>query len=184
MLIQGNPGCTTCVCAQLYPTLCNALDCSPPGSSLQEIFSSKNTVVGCHFLLQGIFPTQEFNPPHILCPLHSRQIFYPLSHRGNQNYSIFLYESCIIQLLGKLSLSFHSANFLLPKGSDSLSSVESTSPQLFQFVPTLRPYSLRLSFYNRFLLLFMNFLGHGWKYLAPPFCQCLNTMSAFLVLCT
>ena len=29
----------------------------------------KNTGVGCHFLLQGIFPTQGSNP-HLLCLLH------------------------------------------------------------------------------------------------------------------
>ena len=34
----------------------------------------KNTGVGCHFLLQGIFPTQESNP----ALLHCRQILYRL----------------------------------------------------------------------------------------------------------
>ena len=38
----------------------------------------KNTGVGCHFLLQGIFPTQGWNPGL----LHCRQILYPLSHQG------------------------------------------------------------------------------------------------------
>ena len=32
----------------------------------------KNTGVGCHFLLQGIFPTQGLNPGL----LHCRQILY------------------------------------------------------------------------------------------------------------
>ena len=32
-------------------------DCRPPGSSIQGYSLSKNTLVGCHFLLQGIFPT-------------------------------------------------------------------------------------------------------------------------------
>ena len=36
-------------------------------------FSSKNVGVGWHFLLQGIFPTQGFNPGL----LHCRQILYP-----------------------------------------------------------------------------------------------------------
>ena len=40
-------------------------------------FSSKNTGVGCHSLLQGIFLTQELN----LGLLHCRWIFYCLSHR-------------------------------------------------------------------------------------------------------
>ena len=39
-----------------------------PGSSALE-FSSKNTGVGRHFLLQGIFPTQGLNPG-LLCLLH------------------------------------------------------------------------------------------------------------------
>ena len=38
----------------------------------------KNTGVGCHFLLQGIFPTQGLNP-HLLCLLHCRQILYTTS---------------------------------------------------------------------------------------------------------
>ena len=38
---------------------------SPPGSSVHEIFSGKNTRVGCHDLLQGIFPTQGIIP-HVL----------------------------------------------------------------------------------------------------------------------
>ena len=40
---------------QSFPTL---QSCSPQGSSVRGIFPSKNTAVGCHFLLQGIFPTQ------------------------------------------------------------------------------------------------------------------------------
>ena len=37
-------------------------------------FPGKNTGVGCHFLLQGIFPTQGSNC--LLCLLHCRQILY------------------------------------------------------------------------------------------------------------
>ena len=41
-------------------------DCSPPGSSGHGDSPGKNTGVGCHALLQGIFPTQGSNPglPH------------------------------------------------------------------------------------------------------------------------
>ena len=52
------------VCAQLCPTLCSPMDCSMPGSSVHWI-SRKNTRVGCHFLLQGIFLIQGSNP-HLL----------------------------------------------------------------------------------------------------------------------
>ena len=41
--------------------------------------SSKNTEVGCHALLQGIFPTQRSNPG---LP-HCRQILYHVSHQGS-----------------------------------------------------------------------------------------------------
>ena len=50
------------MCAQSRPTLCDPVDCSPPGSSIHGIFPGKNTGVGCHFLLQGIFPTWGLNP--------------------------------------------------------------------------------------------------------------------------
>ena len=41
----------------------------------------KNIRVGCHFLLQGIIPTQGSNLG-VLCLLYCRWILYPLSHRG------------------------------------------------------------------------------------------------------
>ena len=41
-------------------------------------FPGKSTGVGCHFLLQGIFPTQGSNPGL----LHCRQTLYHLSHQG------------------------------------------------------------------------------------------------------
>ena len=39
----------------------------------------KTTGVSCHFLLQGVSPTQESNPGL----LHGRQVLYHLSHRGS-----------------------------------------------------------------------------------------------------
>ena len=43
--------------AQLCPTLCDPMDYSPPGSSAHGDCLGKNTGMGCHGLLQGIFPT-------------------------------------------------------------------------------------------------------------------------------
>ena len=44
------------------PTLGIPPVCSPPGSSVHGVsHPGKNTGVGCHFLLQGIFLTQELN---------------------------------------------------------------------------------------------------------------------------
>ena len=47
--------------AQLLLTLCDSMDCSPPGFSNPWNFLGKSTGVGCHFLLQGIFLTQGSN---------------------------------------------------------------------------------------------------------------------------
>ena len=64
----GDPPLCVCVCVcvctvmQSYLTFGNAMDCSPPGSSVHGNFPGKNTGVGCYFLLQGIFLTQGSNP--------------------------------------------------------------------------------------------------------------------------
>ena len=50
-----------CLVAKLCLTLCNPMNCRPTGSSCPWDFPAKNTGVGCHFLLQGIFPTQGSN---------------------------------------------------------------------------------------------------------------------------
>ena len=72
-----------CVCAclvfQSCPTLCNTMDCSPPGSSVHGILQTKSTGVGFHALLQGIFPTRGLNP----CLQHCRRILYRLSLQGS-----------------------------------------------------------------------------------------------------
>ena len=54
---------------QSCSTLCYPMDCSPPGSFVHGDSPGKNTGVGCHALLQGIFPTQESNQC-LLCLLH------------------------------------------------------------------------------------------------------------------
>ena len=58
--------CGLCLITQLRPTLCNPMDCSLPGSSVHGDSPGKNTGVGCHDLLQEIFPAQGLNPglPH------------------------------------------------------------------------------------------------------------------------
>ena len=48
---------------------------SPPGSSVHGNFQGKNTGVGCHDLLQQIFPIQGSNPGL----LHCRRTLYHLS---------------------------------------------------------------------------------------------------------
>ena len=51
-------------------------------------FPDKNTGVGCHFLLQGIFPTQGSNP-HLLHLLHWQMDSLPLHHQLLYSYPTF-----------------------------------------------------------------------------------------------
>jgi len=51
-----------CLVTQSCPALRNPVDCSPPGSSVHRDSPGQNAGVGCHALLQGIFPAQESNP--------------------------------------------------------------------------------------------------------------------------
>ena len=73
---------------QVLSDSCNPLDYSLPGSSVH----GKNTRVGCHFLLQGIFPTQELNSGL----LHYRQILYQLSYKGSLKISLVISHSCLV----------------------------------------------------------------------------------------
>ena len=76
---------------ELYPIrLCHPWD-----------FPGKSAGVDCHFLLQGIFPTQESNPG---LP-HWRQTLYRLSHQGSP-------ESVMTQIIRAFHVSWPSI-FLL-----------------------------------------------------------------------
>ena len=66
-----------CLVTQSCPTLWHPMDCSLPGFLVRGDSPSKNTGMGCHALLQGIFPTQVSNPGFP----HCRQILYHLSHQ-------------------------------------------------------------------------------------------------------
>ena len=76
--LQGHgfhPWLVSSTCPTVQPQyICHALSCSVVSDSLQphELqpaklpcpwdFLGKNAGVGCHFLFQGIFPTQDWNP--------------------------------------------------------------------------------------------------------------------------
>ena len=72
--------------AQSCPTLCDPMECTLPGSSVHGDSPGKSTGVGCHALLQRIFPTQGSN----LGLRHCWQILYCLSHQGNLEVIIVL----------------------------------------------------------------------------------------------
>ena len=54
--------CVLSLVAQACPTLCDPMVCSPPGSSAHGDSPGKNTGVGYHARLQGLFPIQGLNP--------------------------------------------------------------------------------------------------------------------------
>jgi len=60
-------------------TLCDPMDCSPPGSSVHGDSPGKNTGVGCQALRQGIFPTQGSNSGFP----HCSWIHYHPNHQGS-----------------------------------------------------------------------------------------------------
>ena len=67
--------------AQSCPTLWDPHGLQPATLLCPWDSPGKNTGVGCHALLQGIFPTQGSNPGL----QHHRQILYSLSYPGNPN---------------------------------------------------------------------------------------------------
>ena len=81
-----------CVCACTHSVVSDSLQ-SPELSSARLLclwnFPGKNTGVGRHFLLQGIFPTKRWTP-RCLRHLHYRQILDPLSRWVNTVKSSFV----------------------------------------------------------------------------------------------
>ena len=82
------PCCAVLICSVMSNSL-QPMDCRPPGSSIHGNSPGKNTRVGCHALLQGIFPTQGSNPG---LP-HCRQILYQLSYQGSPTAALSNYYS-------------------------------------------------------------------------------------------
>ena len=69
-----------CSLAKSCLTICEPMDCSVPGSSVRGISQARiQEWVGCHFFLQGIFPTQGLNS-HLL---HWQADSLTLNHLGS-----------------------------------------------------------------------------------------------------
>ena len=82
--ISFNGRVTFEVCAQLTSVVSDSfwpMDCNPAGSSVHGNSLGRNTRMGCHALLQGIFPTQGLNL-HLLCLLHWQADSLPLAPSG------------------------------------------------------------------------------------------------------
>ena len=71
--------CECCLFSQLYPILCDPMDCSPPGSAVHGDSPGKNSRVGLPWPPPRDLPNQGSNPR---LP-HCRQIVYHLSHQGS-----------------------------------------------------------------------------------------------------
>ena len=66
------------------------MDHSPPGSSVHGDSSEKNTGVGCHTLLRGVFPTQGLNP----CLPHCKRVSNHLNHQGSPFAGVIKQKPC------------------------------------------------------------------------------------------
>ena len=77
-------------------TLCDPIDCICQAILSME-FSRQEYWSGCHFLLQGIFPTQGSNQ-HLLFLLHWQVDSLLLSHLGSPTYNrvMFYVEKIVI----------------------------------------------------------------------------------------
>ena len=65
--------------AQLCPTLCDSMDCSPPDSSFREILQARILWWVVIPFSRGYFQTQGLNPG----PLHWQEDSSSLSHQGS-----------------------------------------------------------------------------------------------------
>ena len=103
------------------------MDYSPSGSSVHGDSPGKNTGVGCHTLLQGIFPTQGLNSG-LLGLLHGRWVLYPLAPPGKSTASLqpvytqppFIANECLahIQITDTLSSWIKFAEHLIYHADD------------------------------------------------------------------
>ena len=95
--------CFAVLTQSVVSDFCDLMDCSLPGSSVLGDSPGKNTGVGCHALLQGIFPPQGSNSG---LP-HCRRILYHLSHQGGPNSrapELQLLSPHVLQVLKPVSL--------------------------------------------------------------------------------
>ena len=76
---MGSLVCVYVLVAQLCPTLCDPMDCSRSGSSVQGTLQARILEWVAIPFSRGIFSTQGSNPDLLQC----RQILYLLSHPGS-----------------------------------------------------------------------------------------------------
>ena len=75
-------------------------------------FFRANTGAGCHFLFQGIFPTQGLIL-HLLCFLYCKRILYLLSHGGRPaetDWWLLFYLHRFFTILNKTLMKIYEIN--------------------------------------------------------------------------
>ena len=90
--------CSLCVCNSVVSGSLQPHGLQPTRLLCLQHFPGKNAGVGCHFLLQGIFPTQGSNS-YLLCLLHWQAGSLPLVPPGKPNTRP---ERCLILTVSHL----------------------------------------------------------------------------------
>ena len=80
-MTQQSPGAV--LSRSVMSTLCDPMDCSPPGSSVHRDSPGKNTGVGCHALLQGNLPNPGTESRSLALQLDSLPAELPGEPRPN-----------------------------------------------------------------------------------------------------
>ena len=75
--------CCGCLLDKLHPTLCDPMDCGPPGSCVHGISQARILEWFAVFFSRGIFPIQGSN----LRLLHWQVDSLPLNHQGSARYT-------------------------------------------------------------------------------------------------
>ena len=104
ILLSSESSCAAVLSLSVLSDFCKPHGLANPCQLLCSRDSpGKNTGVGCHALLQGIFPIQGLNPGL----LHCRRILYHLSHQEspwNHNYDSHTGTIVVVQSLSQVPL--------------------------------------------------------------------------------
>ena len=88
-----------CLVSQSCLTICDPMDCNPPGSSVHGDSPGKNTGADCHAVLQGILQTRGLNPGLLHCRRFFFFFFNHLSHQESPEVSTVCHKTYPFLLL-------------------------------------------------------------------------------------
>ena len=108
--VSIHPLCVRAKWLPSCPTLCDSVDSSPTRLLCPWDSPGKKSGVGCHFLLQGIFLTQESNL-HLWRLLHYRQILHPLAYQRTRRHRKI--SECICRVSPRYCLKIKEVTLLI-----------------------------------------------------------------------